>query len=118
MTRCGDVDGVTPFGRLDIEGLAALLARRFISPDARQNRAPSTLECLAFMARWPEVRVHGYVVHRDREGDGGRISIEGFECDLDEVAKELHAPLREAFGRFGHADEFIDDGACLYACWD
>lgn len=116
---CGDdVDGVTHFQRLDIGGLAALLARRLIDPDARQNRAPSTLECLTFLGRWPEVRVHGYAVHRDREGDGGRVSIEGFECDLDDVDEDQWALLREAFRQFEHADEFIDDGGHLYAWWD
>ncbi|MDO9022241.1 MAG: hypothetical protein Q8S73_23610 [Deltaproteobacteria bacterium] len=116
---CGDdVDGVTHFQRLGLQGLAALLSCRFIEPDARQNRAPSTLECLTFLGRWPEVRVHGYAVHRDREGDGGRVSIEGFECDLEGVAEGLRSPLREAFRRFEHADEFVDDGEHLYAWWD
>lgn len=116
---CGDdVDGVTHFRRLDLEGLAELLARRLIGPDERQNRAPSTLECLAFLGRWPEARVHGYAVHREREGDGGRVSIEGFECELDDVAEELRGPLREAFRRFEHVDELVDDGERLYAWWD
>lgn len=116
---CGDdVDGVTHFQRLDLHGLAALLGWRLIEPDARQNRAPSTLECLTFLGRWPEVRVHGYALHRDREGDGGRVSIEGFECDIEEVEEDLRAPLREAFRRWAHADEFVDDGEHLYARWD
>jgi hypothetical protein len=116
---CGDeVHRVTHFKRLDLEGLAALLARRLIDPDASQNDAPATMECLAFLGHWPEVRVHGYAVHPDREDDGGDVMIEGFECSLDDVAEDLRAPLRAAFRQFAHADGFIDDGEQLYAWWD
>ena len=75
-------------------------------------------ELVAGLCRWPEVTVHGYALHPDREGDGGDVRIEGFACHLDLVDAARRDALRAAFRAFSKADTFIDEPDFLYAWWD
>jgi hypothetical protein len=109
--------GLERFGGLDLAGLARLLQERFIHPDDRHNAAPSAREVLDFLARCPEVRVHGYAVHPSRKDY--RVSIEGFECDLADVPWHRQQTLRlELACAACDADERVDDGPVLYSRWD
>lgn len=113
-----EVDEVTPFDDLDLERLATLLACRYVDPDGRHGRAPSTVECVAFLCRWPEARAHGAALHPARCPDGASVRIEGLACDLDGVDEPRRAPLRDAFRAFAGADAFVDEGARLFAWWE
>lgn len=113
-----DLDDIMPFQDVDVVQLATLFAGRYLNPDMHQNRAPTTLECMTFLCRWPEVTVHGYALHPDREGDGGDVRIEGFACHLDLVDAARRDALRAAFRAFSKADTFIDEPDFLYAWWD
>lgn len=114
-----DVDDIARFAGLRLSALSVLFEERLVDPDARQNRAPSTIECAMFLCRWPEVTLHGYAVHPLREGDPGSVRIEGLECDPSTVDEARREPLREAFAAFTQgADERVDVDGELYAWWD
>lgn len=114
-----DVDDIARFDGLDVRSLAGLFELRVIDPDARQNRAPSAIEVMAFLCRWPELRAHGYALHPEREGDGGAVRIEGVSCEAGEYDEPISDATREAFRGFSRgADVIVDEPGALYCWWD
>jgi hypothetical protein len=112
------VPGIGHFEGLELGNLAKVLELRVADPDGRHHRAPSTLECVTFLCRWPEVQLHGHVARTARH-DGGTLHIEGLSCDLRWVDDARREALRQAFLAFAAtADLLEDEPTDLYACWD
>lgn len=114
-----DPDELPRFGELRLGALAELFERALIEPDERHGRAPSATEFAAFLCRWPEVRLHGYVRPPTDDGDDGAVRIEGMACELSALAEPRRAGVRAAFLALAKtADERVDDADWLYASWD
>lgn len=114
-----DPDELARFGGLRLRDLTELFERGLADPDERQGRAPSAVEFAAFLCRWPEVRLHGYVLPPTDDGVDGAVRIEGMECELPNVSDARRDALRGAFAAMAaRADERIDDPDWLYASWD
>jgi len=114
-----DPDELARFSDLRLRDLTELFERGLADPDERQGRAPSAVEFAAFLCRWPEVRLHGYALPPEREGEDGAVRIEGMACELPEVSDARRDALRGAFAAMAaRADERIDDPDWLYASWD
>lgn len=112
-----NVDDIARFSDLKLGSIVSILEMRVANPEERHARAPSTIECVTFLCRWPELRLHGYAAHPRCET--GTLRIEGLECDLSEVFEEHRlGPLRDAFREFSKTADVIEStDTRLYARW-
>jgi hypothetical protein len=108
-------DGVAYLGDLDLATLETLVAERFL-PEFNGLRGPSTSRVLRFMRRWPAVRAYGYAVHPSRADH--RVTLEGLECDLDQIAPRDRASFCAEFAAaFDAADHVVTGNARTSAFW-
>ena len=108
----GDVDKVIRVAHIPLTVLKKLLEEKFINPNGRQNRSPSTQEFLSFIEKYPVITAHGYVVSPYR--DDYRVTVEGLFVDWADVTPEI----RDAFLHFCENADRLDTDGDLYSWWD
>lgn len=102
--------GCQSFTELTLTELNLLLDENFIDPEEYQNDSPNTMQFKEFLDKYPDVRLHGYIVSPER--DDYRVTIEGLEYYGD-VSKEM---LQDFINVFRYADDFICEDDHLF-CW-
>ena len=104
--------GIRYFWNLTLAQLTELIELEFCDPTGSQNDSPTAELFCKFMKKFPFLRAHGYVVHRDR--DDYRMTIEGLRFK-GKVSREQVA----AFRKFcTGADDLSTDNNILYSWWD
>ncbi len=108
----GDLDKIIRLDHIPLLVLKKLLEEKFIDPNGRQNRSPSTQEFLSFMEKYPVAKAHGYVVSPYR--DDYRVTIEGLSVDRADVTPEV----RNAFLDLSENADQLDTDGDLNSWWD
>ena len=103
--------GICYFWNLTFAQLTELIELEFCKPTGRQNNSPTAELFCKFMKKFPFLRAHGYVVHRDH--DDYRMTIEGLRFK-GKVGKEQVATFKEFCTG---ADDLSTDNNILYSWW-
>lgn len=104
--------GIRAFNALTQSTGQTLVREGFLNPEDKQNEAPTAGQILNFMAQYPEIVAHGYVVSPFREDT--RITLTGIRVppDVSNVAARV-AALEFCL----HADDVRSSGE-IYCWWD
>ncbi len=92
--------GIRSFKNLTLEKLEKLIELGFCDPVGRQNDSPTAQQFLKFMQKYPDVKAHGYCIHRGRKDY--RMTIEGLHLTVNET--DLKDPaFKKRFSKYANA---------------
>ena len=107
-----EIGGVRWFEEIDVDTAKQLIKEGFLDPNDRQNDSPTAAKFIKFCEKYPQVKMHGYVVSPGRSDT--RVTIEGLVCK-----KDINNDLRTDFEiEFSNADDLDCNTTSLYCWWD